>query len=487
MPYINGLLKKKGIGQLVNYCYLRFGLETTVRMLDEVKSSGFLAATRSGLSIGIDDMVIPAQEGRGGSDAQNQVIAVQQQYLDGAITHGERYNKVIEIWSGITEKVADEMFGAMQKRDKDGVINADLRHGRLRRSRFEAADPPALRYARPDGQAFGRNHRDADHGQLPRRADRVAVLHLDARRAQGTGRYGAEDRRLGLPDPPPGGRLAGRDHQRVRLRHRGRHLRRLHRRIRRHDRTAARPHRGPRLAGEDQGLRRQRHRRHQPGDHGGPGRRDSGGRHRAGQDPLGADLRIQARRLRHVLRAQPGLGPAGRAGRGHRRHRRAVHRRAGNAAHHAYLPHRRHGIASQRAVAPGGQEQRHGALHQSADRRSQGRRPGGDEPQRLHRGGGRQGPRKGALLGGLRRHLKVHDGEPGQAGPGAARVGSLHLLDHDRNRRRGCLQGPAGRPDAARGSGRSHRPVAPGGDGFAGRKAPAGDGRSRAARATSAT
>src|SRR5713226_5331552 len=59
MPYINGLLKKKGIGQLVNYTYLRFGLETTVKMLDEVKETGFRYATRAGLSIGIDDMVIP--------------------------------------------------------------------------------------------------------------------------------------------------------------------------------------------------------------------------------------------------------------------------------------------------------------------------------------------------------------------------------------------------------------------------------------------
>jgi DNA-directed RNA polymerase subunit beta' len=123
MPYINGLLKKKGVGQLVNYCYLRFGLEVTVKMLDEIKSLGFRYATRSGLSIGIDDMVIPDNKRTLVKDADKQVIAVQQQYLDGAITNGERYNKVIEIWSAITEKVADEMFGQMQKRDKDGDLN----------------------------------------------------------------------------------------------------------------------------------------------------------------------------------------------------------------------------------------------------------------------------------------------------------------------------------------------------------------------------
>jgi len=123
MPYINGLLKKKGVGQLVNYCYLRFGLEVTVKMLDEIKSLGFKYATRSGLSIGIDDMVIPDNKKTLVKDADKQVIAVQQQYLDGAITNGERYNKVIEIWSAITEKVADEMFGQMQRRDKEGQLN----------------------------------------------------------------------------------------------------------------------------------------------------------------------------------------------------------------------------------------------------------------------------------------------------------------------------------------------------------------------------
>ncbi|MBI2679096.1 MAG: DNA-directed RNA polymerase subunit beta' [Candidatus Koribacter versatilis] len=123
MPYVNGLLKKKGVGQLVNYCYLRFGLELTVKMLDRLKTLGFLYATRSGLSIGIDDMVIPEHKKQLVGSADKQVIAVQQQYLDGAITNGERYNKVVEIWSNVTEKVADEMFGVMQQTDKSGAIN----------------------------------------------------------------------------------------------------------------------------------------------------------------------------------------------------------------------------------------------------------------------------------------------------------------------------------------------------------------------------
>ncbi len=86
-----------------------------------------------------------------------------------------------------------------------------------------AADPPARRHARPDGQAVGRDHRDADHLELPRGPHGAPVLHLDPRRAQGPRRHGAQDRQLGLPHPPPGRRRAGRDHQRGRLRHARRH------------------------------------------------------------------------------------------------------------------------------------------------------------------------------------------------------------------------------------------------------------------------
>ncbi len=123
MPYVNGLLKKKGIGQLVNYCYLNLGLEVTVKMLDRIKDLGFSYATRSGLSVGLDDMVIPDTKYTVVRDAEKNVIAVQQQYLDGAITNGERNNKVIQIWSAVTEKVADEMFDNMKNADKEGAMN----------------------------------------------------------------------------------------------------------------------------------------------------------------------------------------------------------------------------------------------------------------------------------------------------------------------------------------------------------------------------
>src|SRR5579884_3100994 len=123
MPYINGLLKKKGVQQLVYFAYLRYGLERTVALLDRLKALGFTYATRSGISIGIDDMLIPSDKAKLVDNAEKEVVKVQQQYLDGAITNGERYNKVIAIWGDVTEKVADEMFKALERHDKEGVIN----------------------------------------------------------------------------------------------------------------------------------------------------------------------------------------------------------------------------------------------------------------------------------------------------------------------------------------------------------------------------
>ncbi|HKW01998.1 MAG TPA: DNA-directed RNA polymerase subunit beta', partial [Vicinamibacterales bacterium] len=120
MPYINGLLKKKGLQNSVRYCYLKHGLEKTVEMLDSLKHTGFTYATRSGISIGIDDLIIPEKKIEFVQQARDEVIKVEGQYQDGAITNGERYNKVIAIWSEVTEKIADEMFGEMEALDKSG-------------------------------------------------------------------------------------------------------------------------------------------------------------------------------------------------------------------------------------------------------------------------------------------------------------------------------------------------------------------------------
>ncbi len=123
MPFVNGLLKRKGLGQLVNYCYLRCGLEPTVTMLDRLKDVGFQFATKAGFTVGIDDLVIPENKAGLVEAAEKEVIEVEQQYLDGAITNGERYNKVVAIWSDVTEKISEEMFASMSDMRKTGELN----------------------------------------------------------------------------------------------------------------------------------------------------------------------------------------------------------------------------------------------------------------------------------------------------------------------------------------------------------------------------
>jgi DNA-directed RNA polymerase subunit beta' len=127
LPFFNGTLKKKGLQSLVNYSHIRLGHEMTVKMLDDLKNLGFLYATKAGISIGIDDLVTPDAKKPLVDKAEKDVIAVEQQYLDGVITSGERYNKVIAIWSEVTDKVAKEMFKAMDQREKDsGELNPIL-------------------------------------------------------------------------------------------------------------------------------------------------------------------------------------------------------------------------------------------------------------------------------------------------------------------------------------------------------------------------
>ncbi|MCZ6697109.1 MAG: DNA-directed RNA polymerase subunit beta', partial [Acidobacteria bacterium] len=120
IPFINGLLKKKGLGQLVQFSFLHFGNAKTVVMLDELKTLGFYYAMKAGISIGIDDMVIPANKEKLINEARKAQISIENEYQEGAITPGERYNKVIAIWSDVTERISEEMFREMEKIDQSG-------------------------------------------------------------------------------------------------------------------------------------------------------------------------------------------------------------------------------------------------------------------------------------------------------------------------------------------------------------------------------
>ncbi|MGI8555445.1 MAG: DNA-directed RNA polymerase subunit beta' [Pyrinomonadaceae bacterium] len=119
LPFVNGMFKKKGLQSLVNFAHLKLGHDQTVALLDDLKSMGFLYATKAGISVGIDDMVTPASKPKLIAEARAQVDKLQKQYEDATMTNMERVNKVTAIWSDVTDKVAKEMFKAMDQREKD--------------------------------------------------------------------------------------------------------------------------------------------------------------------------------------------------------------------------------------------------------------------------------------------------------------------------------------------------------------------------------
>ena len=119
LPFVNGTLKKKGLQSLVTFCHLKLGHEQTVALLDDMKAMGFLYATKSGISIGIDDMVTPPSKPQIIEDAREEVDKLQKQYEDATMTNMERVNKVTAIWSEVTDRVAKEMFKAMHTREDE--------------------------------------------------------------------------------------------------------------------------------------------------------------------------------------------------------------------------------------------------------------------------------------------------------------------------------------------------------------------------------
>ncbi len=118
MPFINGLLKKKGLQNLVSYSFIRFGNDKTVTMLDEMKEISFFYATKAGISIGIDDMVVPSTKIEIIDTARNEVVEIEKQRTAGVITAGERHNKIIDIWHRVTENVSEEMFKEMSREEQ---------------------------------------------------------------------------------------------------------------------------------------------------------------------------------------------------------------------------------------------------------------------------------------------------------------------------------------------------------------------------------
>lgn len=112
---INQDMTKKAISQLINVCYRRLGLKETVIFADKLMYTGFNYATRAGISIGIEDLVIPDNKPQIIAEAEASVQEIEEQYASGLITHGERYNKVIDIWSHTNDKLAKAMMNQLGK------------------------------------------------------------------------------------------------------------------------------------------------------------------------------------------------------------------------------------------------------------------------------------------------------------------------------------------------------------------------------------
>ncbi len=121
---VNRTMKKKELGNLIDLVYRRAGNKATVIFADRLKDVGFQFATKAGISISIKDMKIPAQKAELLEEAQKQVSEIQKQYNNGVITDGERYNKVVDIWAEVQDKIGDAVIKGLSTevygKDKDG-------------------------------------------------------------------------------------------------------------------------------------------------------------------------------------------------------------------------------------------------------------------------------------------------------------------------------------------------------------------------------
>lgn len=122
--WINKALKNKDVARLVTLLYKRFGKELTVATLDKIKKLGFSHATYGGISLSVDDLVIPESKAKILSYSKEEVKKAEKLYMDGAITNGERENKIIQIWAKATEDVANDMLSLLEQQDNDAAQNS---------------------------------------------------------------------------------------------------------------------------------------------------------------------------------------------------------------------------------------------------------------------------------------------------------------------------------------------------------------------------
>ena len=152
---VNRLVKKKEIGEIIDIIYRHCGQKETVMFVDRLMTLGFQNACKAGISFGKDDLIVPEAKKELIAETEKQVKEFEQQYQNGLITKGEKYNKVIDIWAACTDKVADEMMKNISKTE-NGYINSVymMAHSGARGSAAQMRQVAGMRglMAKPSGE-----------------------------------------------------------------------------------------------------------------------------------------------------------------------------------------------------------------------------------------------------------------------------------------------------------------------------------------------
>ena len=448
---VNKLMTKREISSMIDQVYRHCGQKETVIFCDRIMALGFHHAFKAGISFGKDDMVVPTTKWKIIDETRTYAKEFEQQYNDGLITQGEKYNKVVDAWSKATDHIADEMMRQISSVEKvEGGRQAQVNsiymmaHSGARGSPAQMRQLAGMRglMAKPSGEIietpiisnfkeglsvleyFNSTHgarkgladtalKTANSGYLTRRLVDVAQDCIITTEDCGTS-AGIKVRAI------------------IDAGHRGGVARQPH----------PRPHHG---RGRARSVVAQGHRQERHAARGAAGRGDRRRRRAGAAHPLGAHLRDDHRRVRQVLRARSRPRHAGQHGRGGGRHRRAVDRRAGHPAHHAHVPHRRRGAdlgAVVHRVELRRQDQDQEQEHREELRRPE-RRHGPQHGRRRARSGrdrARRAPHP------VRRPRAGRRGRQDQARPAHRRVGSVHAADPHRGRGHDRLRGPGRGP-----------------------------------------
>ena len=153
---VNKLMTKKEVSNVIDYIYRHCGQKDTVIFCDRLMSLGFTQACQSGISFGIADLTTPELKAKFVSDAETQVEEFERQYLDGFITQGEKYNKVVDVWSRCSDQVADEMMRGISTEKRGEPINSVwmMAHSGARGSAAQIKQLAGMRglMAKPSGE-----------------------------------------------------------------------------------------------------------------------------------------------------------------------------------------------------------------------------------------------------------------------------------------------------------------------------------------------